>query len=162
MANYIDIKLYNISESVAGLPETVGYYDIDIDSSGDLVKEEGFNTNLIMSLFCERRASKDEVVNPIARRGWWGNTLNDDKFEFGSKLWLLDQSRLTTATVNMAQQYSLKGVEWLKTDGFIKDLQVTATPTYTASSPSISIQLTLIRRDNAVEYKYFDVWNKTT
>lgn len=161
MTNYIDIKLYNMTESVAGLPDTVGYYDIDIDTDGDLVKEDGFDTNLIMSLFCERRATRDEVSPPLMRRGWWGNTVNSDGFELGSKLWLLDQSRLTTATVNMAQQYALQGASWLKTDGFVKDILVDSTPTYSSNGPSIRLTITLVRRDNEVDYKYFDVWNRT-
>lgn len=158
MTNYIDVKLRNVTDTV----DLLGYFDIDIDTDGDLKKEDGFDTNLIMSLFCEKRASKDEVTLPEMRRGWWGNTVSDfPNFEIGSKLWLLEQSRLTTGVVNLASQYALKSLEWLKTDGFLYDMVVTSTPTYSASGPKIEIKVDLIRKDNVVEQKYFTVWEGT-
>lgn len=157
MVNYIDIKLSNVSDAT----DKLGYFDISIDSDGDLKKEDGFDTNIIVSLFGERRASSDEVTEPLLRRGWWGNTVNENGFENGSKLWLLDQSRLTTSTVNLCTQYAAEGLKWLKDDGYIFDVIVTSVPTYEAGSPKIALQVDLIRNDSSVEYKYFTVWNNT-
>ena len=158
MANDIDIKLFNVSDS----EDLLGYFDIDIGDDGDLKKEQGFDTNIIMSLFCERRATPNEVVNPLLRRGWWGNTIADQRgFEVGSKLWLLEQSKLTTGVVNLAQQYGQDAIEWLVTDNFIKSVNVTTRPSYNAGNPNIEIRIDLIRKDNKIEYKYFSVWEST-
>lgn len=158
MVNYIDIKLRNVTDTV----DLLGYFDIDIDTDGDVKKEDGFDTNLIMSLFCEKRATANEVVIPNMRRGWWGNTLSDSpNFEIGSKLWFLEQSRLTTDVVNLANQYALDGLRWLKDDGFLYDMKVITTPTYSSGSPKLEIKVDLIRKDNTVEYKYFTIWEGT-
>lgn len=158
MADNIDIKLFNVSDSA----DLLGYFDIDIDTDGDLKKEDGFDTNIIMSLFCERRATVDEVVEPLLRRGWWGNTISDEPgFEIGSKLWLLEQSRLTTGTVALAQQYGQEATNWLVTDSFLKSINVSSVPTYSSGSPKIELRIDLIRKDNKVEFKYFSVWEAT-
>jgi len=156
--NYIDLKLTNITDTV----DLLGYYDISIDTDGDLVKEDGFDTNLVVSMFCEKRAGPDEVIEPTLRRGWWGNTLSDTpNFEIGSKLWLLDQAKLTTGTVSLAAQYTQQALVWLKTDGHIKDVIVTAAASFTSGRPNVEVKVDLIRNDNKIEYKYFTVWNKT-
>jgi phage gp46-like protein len=158
MSNDVDIKLINVSDSV----DLVGYYDIEIAADGDVSKEQGFDTNIIMSLFCERRATREEVLEPLLRRGWWGNTNADEEgFEIGSKLWLLEQAKLTIGNVNLAQQYAQDSLNWLVTDDFIDSVNVTSTPTYSSNTPNISIRVDLIRKDNKTEYKYFDVWEET-
>ncbi len=159
MVNYIDIKLTNISDAV----DKVGYYDISLDSDGDLSKVSGFDTNIIMSMFSERRASSSEVVDPLLRRGWWGNTLSDSPgFEDGSKLWLLEQARLTSGTISLAQQYTLDGLRWLKDDGYVYDVQVDVQPSYSSVSGSgVAITVNLVRKDNTVEYKYYSIWELT-
>ncbi len=54
--------------------EKTGFYDIDIDSSGDIDKTDGFDTAILMSFFCERRADESEVTVAELRRGWVGNS----------------------------------------------------------------------------------------
>ena len=158
MTNYIDIKLTNVSDAI----DILGYFDITVDENGDIEKEDGFDTNIIMSLFCERRATVDEVVDPISRRGWWGNTLSDTPgFEIGSKLWLLDQSKLTQGNVNLSSQYAEQALKWLIDGDFVRSVVVSSTPAYIASSPNITLKIDLIRLDNEVEYKYFNIWEAT-
>lgn len=163
MTNYIDLKLTMVNDGLTapGYSNTVGYYDISIDSDGDLVKEDGFDTNLIMSMFCERRASGDEVPVVQYRRGWWGNTVNLDGHEDGSKLWLLDQVRLTTGTVNLSSQYCQEGLQWLIDDGILKDISVSSSPTYTGNSPGIALTITLTQLNNQVDNKYYSIWMNT-
>lgn len=158
MTNPLDIRLTNTSDSV----DLLGYFDITVSDTGDLDLENGFDTNIIMSLFCERRASIDEVLEPILRRGWWGNTLaTSPGFEIGSKLWLLEQARLTENTVNLAQKYAEQALEWLVSDGFLDSVVVSSSPSFTSSAPNIELKIDLIRKDSAVEYKYYGVWEAT-
>lgn len=136
-------------------------WDIDIAANGDLKLEDGYETNIIMSLFCDRRASQFEVLEPMMRRGWWGNTLNDDNFELGSKLWLLDQARLTTGTVRLAEQYAYDSLRWFKEDKLLSDISVSAKASFEADSPRIELVAEFLRKDNQVEYKYYTIWEVT-
>jgi len=97
MGDPVDIKLN----------DDKGYWDIDFDSQGDFVLEDGFDTAILMSLMCNKRANEAEVEAPQYRRGWWGNETSDfDNFEIGSKLWLLSQARATQNTLNRAIRYT--------------------------------------------------------
>lgn len=159
MSTPIDLKLIGTNLDGSSVKD---FFDIGIASSGDFQLEDGFDTNLIMSLFCERRAAPYEVSTPQYRRGWWGNTTSDVQgFEIGSKLWLLDQARLTTGTVRLSEQYAYEGLKWLVSDGYLAGLSVSATPTINEDTPYISLQIILTRSDNTVEYKYFSVWEAT-
>lgn len=158
----LDLKLFNISETAAGLVEVVGYFDIGFSASGDFELEPGMRTNLIMSLFCERRAEPYEVSTPIMRRGWWGNlNSNTPGFEIGSKLWLLDQSRLTQSTVKLAQQYAQVGLQWLIEDGLAKAVSVTSTPTALFNSTGVQLDITITTGADVVSYKWYTVWSQT-
>lgn len=158
MSEPIDLKLVRTAIELSDKT----YYDIDFSPSGDFLMEDGFDTSLIMSIFCEKRAQPYEVAVPYLRRGWWGNTTNEDpSFEIGSKLWLLEQARLTTATLRLAEQYTLEGLKWLKEDKFLQEVSVSADAQYEAGAPSISLEVRLVRSDTVVEYKYFSVWEAT-
>lgn len=93
-------------------------YDIDF-TNGDFSMTEGFDTALIMSVFCEKRANNSEVPAPQFQRGWWGNLYNDViNYEQGSKIWLLYQARLTQDNLNRAIAYLQDCLQWLIDDEF--------------------------------------------
>ena len=71
--------------------------DFDLKRTGnseifDLVIEDGqlkelnsFDTAILMSFLCERRADESEQAVNFLRRGWWGNLLATVQgFEIGS------------------------------------------------------------------------------
>jgi len=109
--------------------DTKGYYDIVIDANGDLANETSLDSAIYMSLFCDKRADESEVQVPELRRGWWGNELNEDGYEIGSKLWLLEQRRATQDTLNDCKDYIYNCLQWLlekDAQGYsiVKELQV--------------------------------------
>ncbi len=154
MSNPIDLKL----TAVPYVENFLGYYDISIDSvSGDFDLEDGLDTNLIMSMFCERRANSGEVGVPWLRRGWWGNELSDESgFEIGSKLWLLYQSRLTTSVQTLMQTYISDSLSWLVSDGIASKVNVQLTPNNRSGSITANIQIS--RKDGTTNTKYYDIW----
>jgi len=91
------------------------FYDLSIDSSGDIETSDFFDTSILYSIFGEKRASPDEVVEPQLRRGWIGNTAD---FENGSKLWLFSQERITRDVLNRIQDEAAKSLQWLVNEGF--------------------------------------------
>lgn len=139
--------------------QTNGFFDIDInESTGDFVLTPGFNTNLKMALFEDRRADRSEMVPPERRRGWWGNELFDEiAFEIGSKLWLLDQARLNQETLNRAVDYVRQSLQWLIDDGHLTEVSVSGE----LRPDTIVLTIDLIRDGSLVESRSFDIWNST-
>lgn len=103
-----------------------GFYDLAFDN-GDLKSTQGFTSALLMSIFCERRATPSEVAPPEKRRGWWGNAfLGFTDFEIGSKLWLLSQARADQVTLNNSITFATNALDWLIDDKYIDKINITA------------------------------------
>lgn len=134
---------------------TGGYYDFQLDATGDIATRESFDTAILYSLFGERRATADEMPTPQLRRGWIGN---DADFENGSKLWLFTQARLTRTNLNRIEDEAKKALQWLVDDGLavaIDDVRA-----YVASGrPFLDVTIRT-SRDN-IANNTFDLWELT-
>lgn len=134
-----------------------GLFDLTIAENGDFTTTAGFETALFMSLGEERRADASEVLRPELRRGFWGNELNDDGFEIGSKLWILDQARLNIDTANAAVDYAKKGLAWLVDGGDLDTVDVSRRFT----KNGIELIITLGRSNSVTESVSYQLWNNT-
>lgn len=95
-------------------------------SSGDLESEEGLQTAIIISLFTDKRVTKDESLGG-GQRGWWGDALAEIVGDrIGSKLWLLEREKQTQETLTRAREYALESLQWLIDDEVASKLDVTA------------------------------------
>lgn len=131
-----------------------GYYDFSLTDDGQIDVAEFFDTSLLYSIFGERRAAPEEVVEPQLRRGWIGN----DDYENGSKIWLLEQARLTRETLNRLRDEAEKALQWLVDDGFavsIDDAQVTL------SGGRVLLDVTIRRSRDKVDRRNFVLWDNT-
>jgi len=139
--------------------DALGGFDISIDpATGDLLQTAGFDTSLKMSLFEERRANREEMVPSERRRGWWGNTLFDEAdFEIGSKLWLLDQARLTQETLNKAIDYARTALQWMIDDNHVEEVEVSGE----LRPETIILNIVLLRNGSKVDSFSFDIWSAT-
>lgn len=109
-----DIRLHQIG----------GRFDVRVVSN-DLEQDEGLETAIIISLFCDRRVSAEELPpEEQSRRGWWGDVA-DDKDLIGSKLWLLRREKITPETLRRAKEYSEEALKWLLDDGVASSVVVT-------------------------------------
>jgi phage gp46-like protein len=143
---------------LALIQDANGQFDIGIDpDTGDFLLTDGFDTALVMSLFCERRADESEVPTAELRRGWWGNTVGPEGFEIGSKLWLLDQSRKIQATLNRAEDYTREALQWFIDDGHLVSFDVSAI----FSSNGITLNIKLNRSNSATESRSYQIWENT-
>lgn len=98
-------------------------YDINLDSDGDLLSTDGFETSVLLSLGTDARASESEVSDPIRRRGYVGDEFfENENFRHGSKLWLLDQTRIGNNTRNMAVSYSEQALAWMIEDEYLSTI----------------------------------------
>lgn len=97
----------------------------------DIASERGLITAMLLSLFTDRRAAKDDVPpsgDPNDRRGWWADQFAAVEGDlFGSRLWLLDRSKQTNETLLKAKEYVLEAWAWLIEDKVAASIDVTVT-----------------------------------
>lgn len=147
--SFVDILLEKTTE---------GYYDLQFDN-GDLLSTQGFTSALLMSIFCERRATPSEVAQPEKRRGWWGNAfLGFTDFEIGSKIWLLSQARANQNTLNNWITYINNAIEWFIDDKYLDKINVTAE--YDINNALIS-NIDLIIGNDIILNLGLRLWNNT-
>lgn len=91
--------------------EEKGYYDLAITSTGDLKADNSFDTGVNLALFTDGRADKSEVSNPEDQRGTIVDMFTNGHRN-GSKLWLLEQSRLDAGAVNRAIDYAKNALKY--------------------------------------------------
>lgn len=131
-------------------------YDLVLDDLGDLASEDQLDTAIIVSLFSDRRAEPYEVPDPKARRGWVGDLENPGD-PIGSKLWLLEQSRLTATTAGAASDYAEQALEWM-----VRDSIATSVNARAAVSVSGLDLLVDLRKPNSVsETRLVELWKNT-
>jgi len=149
MADDIDIAVFQ---------DTFGEFDIRFGTDGDFEKTQGFDTAIAISLFGKRRATPAEVPVATRREGWWGNlaSLVED-FENGSKLWLLQQERLTNETVNKAKDFVNKSLSWLTEQGFAVNIETDVS----VVDGRLLIDVQLERPNGQIEKTGFEFWNNT-
>lgn len=144
------------TDAVLTVDPTSGLYDFSLDSAGDILTDDFFDTALLYSLFGERRAAPDEVVEPQFRRGWIGTDPNG--YENGSKLWMLSQARLTRSTLNSIQDEADKALEWLVDDGFAVSIDPAVA---TVSNGRVLLEVTIRRSRDKVIRKLYTLWDNT-
>lgn len=133
-------------------------YDIEF-SDGDLVREEGLETAVMISLFTDRRARDDDPLDDINdKRGWWADQVEDND-EIGSRLWLLDRSATTAHNIKMAGEYIKEALQWMIADGVAKKIEVTTERAGSVQRPILAFQVQIYKADGTSEtFKYSDPW----
>lgn len=128
-------------------------------SGGDLVADTSLRTAVLLSLFLDRRANDDDDLPDEAadRRGWWGDAYaEEDGDHIGSRLWLLQAEKQLPAVLVRAKEYAEEALDWLKTDGIVKAVDVTAEFT---RPEMLGLLIVLTRPDGTrVQYRFANVW----
>lgn len=136
------------------LEQSKGYVDISF-KDGQIEPTEGFDTAIAVSLFSDRRASESEQPDPLKRRGWIGDIGELD--QIGSKLWFLEQSRITSSTLNKAIDYTQKCLAWFVEDSLAKKIDVRGR----LEPNTILVFVTITTPDNKIVNFSVDIWRKT-
>lgn len=102
--------------------------DLVHDGSG-LVPDDGLQTPIIMSLFTDAPATREELhifgKPEDDRRGFWGDAfpvVPGDRW--GSKLWLLDGLPVTEELIEDARRFAEESLQWLIDDGVLSSTGV--------------------------------------
>jgi len=103
-----------------------GAEGVDLEvQAGDLRPSEALVSAALASLFTDRRAEESDLENPDQDpRGYWAESPSD---RWGSRLWLLERSKLSTDTLKLAEDYALEALAWMKVAGVASNIRATAT-----------------------------------
>lgn len=127
---------------------------------GDLVIDETLETAILVSLFTDRRVSAEELPQgETSRRGFWGDMLEEDGDEIGSKLWLLDREKESDdELLARAEEYSAEALRWLVDDGIASSVEV---ETELIGRGQLGISVAVIRPDGVGEnYRFNTLWER--
>ena len=105
---------------------SAGSADLAILDS-DLESDEGLRTACLLSLFTDRRAEEGDDLPGADNdlRGWWADEfLEHARDRWGSKLWLIERTKLTPDVIARAQRYASEALEWMVIDGVAKSVSV--------------------------------------
>lgn len=116
-------------------------------SDGALASGDDLATAVLLSLFTDRLANESDIPpdGSTDRRGWWGDAGEDTPL--GSRLWLLDRSRLDTKTANTARIYMEEALKWLIDDGVAASVTVL---TAIAGNSQLNTLINIARSDGRV------------
>lgn len=116
-------------------------FDITI-AEGDLARDDGLETAVILSLFLDRRANADDALptGETDRRGWWADAYQDADRHTGSRLWLLRRETTTPQVVQRFREYCLEALNWMVKQGVARSVNVTATR-YDNHTVRVSIEI---------------------
>lgn len=131
-------------------------YDITFDANGDIASEDQLETAILVSLFTDQRALPHEAAKAQTRRGWIGD-LETPADPIGSKLWLLEQSRLTGAVVAAAGSTAQASLQWMVRDEIAVSVNARA---YVGRS-RLNLNVDIKKPNSPAEVRAFDLWANT-
>lgn len=136
-----------------------GTIEADIALDGvDLLTDHDLESAIIISLFTNRRASNDDVVENGDRQGWWGDTYAEIQGDqIGSRLYLLFREKQTQQVLNRAFQYVTEAVQWLITDKVAESITVNVE---IVRMGVLGIGLVVVKPQGTKTFKYQYAWEQ--
>ena len=140
---------------------TATYADINIVNN-DVEHDDGLETAVLISLFCDARARDDDELPDTRssdRRGWWGDLVNpaEESDSTGSRLWLLSRAKTTQETLVLCEQYVREAVQWFITDGVATSIEVDVERQGTEGvNDRLAFNLKLLRDETTVFSRRFE------
>lgn len=128
--------------------------------NGDLEREEGLETAVLISLYTDARASEDDNPDdPNDLRGWVGDLLPERNDTIGSKLWLLDRSKATQDNANKAKEYAKQALQWMIDDGVASAIDVSSSIIGYEETKKLVLDIAIYKNnDKILGIKFNDLW----
>lgn len=98
-------------------------------AENDLARDDGLETAVLLSLFCDRRAPAGERLprGQTSARGWFGDEFAEvPGDQTGSHLWLLEGASWSESTARRAEQYARESLQWMLDDRLAERVEATA------------------------------------
>ena len=121
----------------------------------DLARDPGFETAVLISLGTDARADESDTLPGTSetRRGHWSEVVSG--FNIGSKLWLLERSKLDKTTLRLAEQYVNECLAWMVEDRIVEAVDTVASR---GSISQINFITEFKRPKGGVTFKWFANW----
>ena len=101
-------------------------FDLEIDEDGELKLSDSLKTPIYISLFSDAKCLDLEIpILEKSSRGYWGNCISNEVT--GSKLWLIDKSKINQDTLIKSKEYAEECLSWIIEDGFATEIEVITT-----------------------------------
>lgn len=128
--------------------------------NGDLEREEGLETAVLISLYTDARVSEDDNPDdPNDLRGWVGDLLPERNDVIGSKLWLLDRSKATQDNANKAKEYAKQALQWMIDDGVASVVDVSSSIVGYEETKKLVLDIAIYKNnDKILGIKFDDLW----
>lgn len=114
---------------IALIINDLGTLDLRV-SGNDLATDDGLESAVLVSLFCDRRAHPEQIRrgdDASDLRGWWGDVdAREEGDSTGSLLWLLHREKQTRQTLTRAEQYAREALQWMLSDRVASHVEVSA------------------------------------
>jgi phage gp46-like protein len=147
-------EFYNVDKQLEGdfgiaFEDGEGSIDVILN---DVDRDPSLTSAILISLLSDKRAQEFDSLpsDDSDRRGWWGDATQSD--EIGSKLWLLERSKLTEDYIPRFEYYVKDCLNWMIADGVAAEIEVT---TSIKSGDTIELTVLIYRpRDSMVKFTY--------
>jgi len=127
-----------------------------------LSDDDGLLTSVLISLFTDRRARKDDVLPNADQgesdpRGWWADEFNQHPGDkIGSHLWLNEAAKQLNQVLIKDKEYGEAALRWLIDDGIASKVVVR---TFSPRSGIRAMSVQIHRPDFAVaSYQFEQFW----
>jgi len=127
------------------------------EDESDFAEAFDLENAVLISLFTNRRSDSDDDI-PNAE-GWEGDTIREDGSPIiGSKLWILQRSKIMPNTLIRAENYATESLQWLIDDGIAASITVSASYFDKALGVmSLDVEIT---RPQGEDLRYEFAWNQ--
>jgi phage gp46-like protein len=137
-----------------------GGHDFDLVlADNDLARDDGLESAVIVSLFCDARARPEQLPSgddASDLRGWWGDIDLTRGDGHGSLLWTLFRRKQTDTTLANARAYAQAALAWLVEDRVARSVTVDVEK---AAHGVIALSVAIARPDGSrVDYRFDSLW----
>ncbi len=125
-------------------------------SFDDLVRDEGLESAVLISLFTDARAEPEEV--PDSSNDLSGSFLTSiDGTVYGSKIWTLRRSKADNNTVQKMTDYARSALAWMVEDGVAGSIEAQA---ILVDKERIDLSVKIYKNGEAIFNRRFeDLWS---
>lgn len=146
---------FSSTPSVGAILTWTGSYSLETTTPGGFLQTgNDLETAVLISLFSDRVANPDDKIPDGDPRGWIGDQGNS--VPIGSRLWLLNRSKLTPALAPVARSMAAEALQWMIDDSVVANVDIN---TQIVLPNRLNMQVILYKQDGAkIAMDFTNAW----